>query len=135
MHSAATYRPSTLSTFSRSQVASLVATTVDYGSLFLLTELCGVWYVTATAWGAFFGAVANFVINRHWSFQAAHKRWYSQALRYSIVSAGSLALNTGGVYLVTEYGKLHYAFSVVLVSIGVGIFFNYPLHRHFVYRH
>lgn len=126
--------PSFFTSFSRSQVASLLATTLDYGTLFLLVEVFHVWYVIATATGAFLGAVTNFLINRHWSFGASHGKWSRQATRYAVVSSGSLILNTGGVYAVTEHFHLYYSVSVVLVSILVGILFNYPLQRYYVYK-
>lgn len=123
-----------LSSFTRAQVAGLLATLADYGLLFLLTEVFSVWYVFSTAGGALTGAITNFLINRYWSFRAAHEPWTGQLLRYALVSACSLTLNTGGVFLMTENLKLHYSYSVVLVSFSVGVLFNYPLHRHFVYR-
>ena len=136
MVTAAAYKPSWISSsFSKAQVSSLAATALDYGVLFLFAAVFHFWYVLATALGAFAGAVANFLINRHWSFQAAHGHIGHQARRYISVSAGSLILNTLGVFLVTEYLHVHYAFSVFLVSIAVGVFFNYPLHRYYVYRH
>jgi putative flippase GtrA len=126
--------PAFLSSFSRAQVASSVASALDYGTLFFLAEICHVWYVLATATGALTGAIVNFIINRHWSFQASHLHWRKQAQRYALVSTGSLLLNTSGVYLVTEYGRVHYAVSVILVSLAVGFLFNYPLHKNYVYR-
>jgi putative flippase GtrA len=135
LHSVATYRPpSFLGSFSRAQVSSGIATVLDYGVLFLFTEIFHVWYVLATAAGALIGAVANFLINRHWSFRASHGHLTRQAKRYFVVSGLSLLLNTAGVYAVTELVHVHYALSVVVVSLAVGILFNFPLHRHYVYR-
>lgn len=127
------HRTSLLQSFSRSQLAAFAATVVDYVVLFALVELCGVWYVAATAIGAFVGAVTNFLLNRHWSFLVGDERWAGQAWRYAIVSAGSLILNTAGVYAMTEYLHVHYSISVFAVAISVGIFFNYPLHRYYVF--
>jgi putative flippase GtrA len=100
----------------------------------LCTEVFHVWYVAATALGAFLGAVANFGINRHWTFQASGGCVKLQAKRYVVVSGISLLLNTLGVYGVTELCHIHYAISVVVVSILVAVLFNYPFHRHYVYR-
>jgi putative flippase GtrA len=126
--------PTFISSFGKAQVASLAATVFDYGTLFLLAEVFHVWYVIATAAGAFAGAISNFIINRHWSFNAAHQQWGPQAFRYTLASIGSLLLNTGGVYLVTEYCHIHYAFSVIVVSLLVGFLYNYPLYKFFVYK-
>src|SRR5271156_2479783 len=95
-------RPGFLVSFSRSQVAASLATFVDFGLVFGLVEIFHVWYVVATATGAFAGAVTNFLLNRHWSFRATNRGWEGQAFKYALVSGGSLALNTGGVYLSTD---------------------------------
>lgn len=129
-----TPRPSHLVSFSKAQVASGIATAFDYALLFSMTEILHVWYVASVAAGAFVGAVANFLLNRHWSFEATHDHAHHQALRYAMVSTGSLALNTFGVWAMTEFLKIHYSISVVTVSIMVGFFFNYPLHRGYVFR-
>ena len=115
-------------------MSSFLATIVDYGVLFSLVEIFKVWYVIAVATGSFLGAVVNFVLNRYWAFRAAHSYWHHQALRYTISSGLSLVLNTGGVYVVTEYIGLHYALSVVVVSILVGVLVNFPMQRFFVFK-
>lgn len=115
-------------------MGSAAATIADFGLLFLMTEAFHVWYVIAVASGALLGAVTNFLVNRHWSFGATHDRWHRQAVRYSVVSAASLLLNTGGVWLVTEYAHIHYSISVLIVSLLVGFLFNFPLQRHYVFK-
>lgn len=127
-------RPHVLVAFSRSQLASAAATIVDFGLLFSLVELLRVWYVAATAIGSLAGAVTNFLLNRHWSFAATHGRWDRQAIRYAIVSFTSMVLNSMGVWFTTEFFKLHYGISVLIVSLLVGFFFNFPLHREFVFK-
>jgi putative flippase GtrA len=117
----------------RSQVASLVATVVDFTSLIFLVEVGNVWYVAATATGAFAGALVNFILGRHWSFKAEHDGIRGQAVRYTMVSAVSLLLNSLGVYLLTEYAGTHYAISRAITAVTVGVLFNFPLHRRFVF--
>jgi putative flippase GtrA len=127
-------RRSLLGSFSRAQVSSGVATAVDFGLLFFLVEICHVWYVAATALGALAGAITNFLMNRHWSFLASHNGWSRQAIRYAWVSGGSLVLNCVGVYAMTEFLHVHYSISVVVISLMVGWAFNFPLHRHYVFK-
>ena len=45
----------------------------------------------------------------------------------------SLVLNSLGVYLLTEYLKIHYAISKAITAFLVGVLFNFPLHRRFVF--
>ncbi len=120
--------------FSKAQVSALAATVVDFGTLVFLVELLHAAYPFGVATGAFAGAITNFFLNRHWSFQAVGSPLRGQALRYVLVSAGSLVLNTLGVIFWTEALQLHYVQSKVLTAVLVGVLFNYPLHRDFVYR-
>lgn len=117
----------------RSQIASLIATAVDFASLIFLVEVCGVWYVAATAMGAALGAIVNFLLGRHWSFTAGDQAVGGQALRYAMVALLSLVLNSLAVYLLTAYGNIYYALSRVIAAIVVGLLFNFPLHRRFVF--
>jgi putative flippase GtrA len=120
--------------FQRSQIAAFVATAVDFGGLFFFTEVLRVWYVVSTGLGAFLGAVTNFALNRYWSFEATHVSWGPQAIRYALVSAGSLGLNMLGVYAFTDGFGWKYGLSKMATAGLVGLFFNFPLHRRFVFR-
>jgi phosphatidylglycerophosphate synthase/putative flippase GtrA len=127
-------RPSLLVSLRRSQLASLTATLVDFGTLIILVEIGRIGYVAATAIGAFLGALVNFLLGRHWSFAANHESLRGQAIRYALVSAISLILNSLGVYLLTDYAGLHYTASKVITSVSVSLLFNFPLQRLFVFR-
>lgn len=127
-------RPPLMVSLRRSQIASLMATLVDFGSLIFFVEIGHVWYVAATATGAFLGALINFILGRHWSFAANDEAVRGQAIRYAAVSAVSLLLNSLGVYLLTDYLEIHYAISRAIIAFLVGILFNFPLHRSFVFR-
>jgi putative flippase GtrA len=120
--------------FLKSQAASLAATVVDFSVLFVLTEHFHIFYVISVALGAFFGALTNFTLGRFWSFQATKAKPGPQFTRYAIVSGGSLLLNVVLVYGFTETFGIHYGFSKVVVALLVGIFFNYPLQRYFVFK-
>lgn len=132
--SARTQPPSLTTSFGRAQASSLIATGVDYFGMVCLVEFAHVWYVAATAIGALGGAVSNFLLGRYWSFQATHGKTRQQALRYAVVSSGSLLLNSAGVYLITEFLSLPYPISRIITGLLVGVFFNFPLHRRFVFR-
>ena len=117
----------------RSQISAFIAGVVDFGTLIACVERFHFFYPIGVALGAFLGAVTNFLINRHWSFEAAHRPVGTQARRYALISTGSLLLNTGGVYFVHEVLGPNYIFSKVFIAIAVALFYNYPLHRNYVY--
>ncbi|MGH7871066.1 MAG: GtrA family protein [Candidatus Binatia bacterium] len=120
----------------RSQIASLTATVADFGSMIFLVEIGHVWYVAAVAMGAFVGAIVNFFLGRYWSFVAVNDDVRGQAIRYAAVAAMSLVLNSLGVYIATDYFGIYYVASKAIVAFLIGILFNFPLHRRFVFpRH
>ena len=120
--------------FSKAGVSALAATLMDFGTLIGMVEFLRVPYPGGVALGALAGACTNFFLNRHWAFQAGGLPLPGQAFRYALVSGGSLGLNVLGVMLATEGARIPYLASKVLTAVLIGIFYNYPLHRDFVYR-
>lgn len=125
-----------------------LATAVDFLVTVLLSSVCGLYYVLASAIGAVTGGVVNFVTNYLWVFPGTSGRRLNVALRYALVWGLSLLLNTYGVYFLTEflvarpflqsllgdYASHLYILSKVFVSLLVALCCNYPLQRYFVYR-
>lgn len=107
---------------------------MDFLVFIVLTNVCSIWYVVATATGAFVGAVVNFLIGRYWVFDSTERKIQDQAFRYAIVALGSLLLNTLGVYLVTEYLGFLPLHSKIIVAILVAVGYNFVLQKLFVYR-
>lgn len=121
--------------FIGSQLSAALATVVDFSVMALGVEVFGIWYVAAVALGAASGALTNFLVNRSsYIFGRGSHGISVQARRYIVVSAGSLALNTVGVYALTEALGLHYVASKVIVAVAVGVFYNFRLHRNYVFR-
>ncbi len=120
--------------FIKSQASSFIATAIDFAILVLLTEVFNVYYVISTAIGSAVGAIVSFFLGRNWAFRSKDGKLTYQALRYLLVSITSLFLNTNGVYLLTEFCEIQYIISKLIVSLLVGVFFNFFMFRYFVYR-
>lgn len=120
--------------FLKYQIAAIIATSVDFGLFFILKDIFNVYYVVATAIGAFCGAVANFIICRNWAFVAKETKITYQIGKYIIVSAGSLLLNTLLVFILTELFQLHENYSRIITAIFVAITYNFILQKHFVFK-
>ena len=128
-------------TFSKAQIASLLASGVDFGVTFLLLQWLGVPPVAASARVTFYGAtgtlcggVTHFMISRTWVFNAQEKKWVAQLNRYLLVWVGNLVLNVSGLYLLTRYTDINHMIAKVVTAIIVAVFYNYVLQKKFVFK-
>jgi len=134
--------------FLRAQFSSQIASIADFALTILLTKVLSLYYVYATFLGSTFGGIINCVINYKWTFRSKECKKRNVAFKYMIVWIGSIILNTYGVYLTTEFMKKQpfvsdmlgrfvddiFLFSKVVVSLIVGLIWNYNMQRIFVYR-
>jgi len=125
--------PGTLSLLVKHQTSSLVATAIDFGTMVAMHELVRLSPTWSTVVGATCGAIANFILGRHWTFRATHHRARGQAVRYALVSAASLALNALGEHLLAERLHVQYVVARLAVAVAVSVLWNFPLQRAFVF--
>jgi putative flippase GtrA len=123
----------TVTLLSQHQLSSLVATGVDYCVMILCVSVFGLTPVVGTVLGALCGAVTSFTLGRRWVFDARRGDIRGQALRYAVVSTVSLCCNAGAEWLLVRIG-LQYVLARIIASTVVGIGWNFPMHRHFVFR-
>ena len=120
-------------TFLKANAASLAASICDFLMTMLLVQVCMVNVVIAAATGTVTGGIVNFLIGRHWVFNAGDEKAVRQLWKYALVWTGNLFLNTGGVYVFACHAGLHYAISKIVVSLLVAFLYNYPLQKNFVF--
>jgi putative flippase GtrA len=124
-----------ISRFVKANLSSGIASGLEY---VLITAIvwAGVHYLAAATVGAVVGAVTDFALKRHWAFSRATKgAVHHEGVRYLLVSGASLGLNLGLAYLLVDGLGLPPVPGVIAASLVVGIVWNYPLHRYFVFRH
>jgi putative flippase GtrA len=121
-------------TLGRHQVGALVATGVDFLVMVAAVELVHMPAAFAAAFGAVCGAVTNFLLGRRWVFHARSGAFAAQAARYAAVSAASAGWNALGEYFLHDGAHVEYVVARVVVSLVVGLAWNYPLQRGFVFR-
>ncbi|GAC1440640.1 MAG: hypothetical protein NVSMB63_07310 [Sediminibacterium sp.] len=121
-------------TFVKAQAAALAASLLDFSVTIVLVELFHAWYLAASIAGTVSGGIANFLLARIWVFNAREKMVHWQAVKFLLVWLGYLALISGGVYAVTNYGGISYVLSKILVSVILGISYNYVLQKRFVFK-
>ena len=121
-------------TFLKANVASLVASACDFGFAILLKEFFVVDAVAASISGTVLGGIINFIICRHWAFNAGNKNVVKQGARYFVIWGGNLILNALGVYLLIKYGGIDYKIAKLIISLTVAIAYNYPLQKKYVFK-
>lgn len=121
-------------TFLRSQLVAAAATLTDFLSYSLLSQVAGLALGPAATLGALGGGCVGFYLGRIWAFQAAEASAVGQGFRYTLVCLASALLNGALVHLLAEFASAHFAVARVLAALAVGLSFNYPLHKHYVFR-
>lgn len=119
--------------FVRNTLVSVFTTALDFFVLITLVELVHVNYVLATFCGTVAGAISNFLLNRHWSYNARGGAAHWQLVRFLPVQVGSSALHTGGVWFFTAVFHLQYLGSKLVTATLVYLAWNYPMNRYFVF--
>jgi putative flippase GtrA len=117
------------------QLSALAATVVDYGVMIALVELLRLGPAASTALGAACGALVNFTLGRTWIFRSTGVAAHRQLWRYALVSAASLGLNTLGVHVFATLLGVHYLAARLGTGLAVSVLWNFPMQRHFVFRH
>lgn len=120
-------------TFCKAQLTAQIATLVDFTLSFLLAELLGVYYVTASFLGALSGGLVNCGMNYRWVFKPQGMKKKNVAAKYMMVWCGSIGLNTLGTYALTELSHQYFIYAKAFVAVLVAILWNYQLQRSFVY--
>lgn len=121
-------------TFAKAQIASFIASMVDYFIMIICVEAFGFWYVVGSSTGTIVGGMTNFSLGRHWVFRGGERERRIQLMRYFLVWSGYLLLATWGVYLLTHLGGMNYILSKITVTLFLAIAYNYPLQKRFVFR-
>lgn len=124
---------SAILTFSKAQCSAWMASAVDFAVTIILAEMLGVWYAYATFIGAISGGITNCCINYRWVFHAYGLKIRRIAARYMIVWGGSILLNTYGTYWLTELSGINFIISKIIISILVGVLWNYQMQCRFVF--
>ena len=118
----------------RHQIAGALAFLIDFVVFVILTDLINIWYVPATAIGAFVGAVVNFTLSTIWAFSGSKNSLKNQLFKYVLVSSGSIILNTLLVFLFTNFLSFDEKLSKLVTAVLVGSIYNFLLMRNFVFK-
>jgi len=122
-----------LKVFLKAQLSAFVGGMLDLGIYTFCYKTLGIAAPFSNAVGGGLGAVANFTLNRYWSFSAARASVGKQLWRFVLVVLGSILLKSSGVYLLVDVWDGHYLISKLLAEIVVSLGFNFFLQRYWVF--
>lgn len=129
-----------LMTFGKAELTASIASVVDFGLAFILSDVVGLYYGFANAMGVMSGGVTNCCLNYRYVFGDSQRKKTSVAWRYFLIWSLSWLLNSGGTILLTEvinyseHVNIHYMIPKCVVSFLVAVFVNYPGQRKFVFK-
>ncbi len=129
-----TSKKSNTHTLLKYNIVSVIATFVDYSLFLILSKAIHVWYLLASLIGLVMGGITAFILQRNWTFKKKDDILSKQAIRYLLVWTASIVLNTSGLYLTVEFAGIQSIVAKVIVSIIVGIGFNFLMNKHFVFK-
>lgn len=121
-------------TFIKANISSLTASFFDYLTTIVLATYFHADPVLASMIGTTLGGIINFLVGRYWAFESTVHKIHNQAWKYLVVWVGNLALNTGGVYVLTKPLNLPLVPSKIFVSLFVAVTYNYVLQKKFVFK-
>jgi putative flippase GtrA len=127
-------KPNIITSFIRYNIVSVTATLIDFVVFLFLSELLGIWYITAAITGSVTGGVVAFVFNRNWVFLGKEGKISIQAVKYFAVWGGSIVLNTLGLFLMVEDTGLSKVLAKIIVSVIVGYGFNFLMNRYYIFN-
>lgn len=120
--------------FFKAQASSLIATVTDFALTIFLVEVVQLLAIVAAAIGTITGGVVNFFLGRNWVFKAGTSPIPKQAFRYLLVWIGNFFLNIAGMAFMVNFMHANYIFSKILISLLVGVFYNYLLQGKYVFK-
>ena len=126
--------PKSIDIFARSQVSAFIGGVVDYLAMIFFTEIVGIHYVASIALGGIVGGVVNYSINRYWAFDARDGKKRTQLPKYLVVAIGSILLKSSGTYALTEWLRLDYRISRLIIDAFVAFGFNFMLQKYWVFK-
>jgi len=130
--------------FFRAQITAVVATAVDFMTLFILQNFKIISTIfsmplekallISTGIASILGALVSFLLGRHWAFERADKDVYGQAFKYACASLLIAAINVVGMEWLSNQMGNPYMLSKIIIATASGIFVSFPLFRYWVYK-
>lgn len=111
-----------------------VAFVVDYGSLWVLTEYCHLYYLVSAAIAFILGLGVNYVLSTVFVFtQRKYDNKYLEIIIFSIVGVVGLLFNELLIYIIADCLGLHYMIGKIVSTIVV-FFWNFFARKYLLFH-
>lgn len=118
--------------FAKYCVVGATAAVVDFGLLYILTDLVSVHYLLSNTLSFIAAALVNYYLNRKWTFRSTGQKRKQLPIFFTVATAG-LFINDGIMFLGVEYLTLHYLWAKV-VATGIVTVWNYLGNKFFTFK-
>ncbi|UTB31515.1 MAG: GtrA family protein [Methanobacterium sp. ERen5] len=107
---------------------------VDFGSLYLLTEYFGIFYLMSAAIAFTLGLIANYLLSVRWVFNkhTLDNRLHEVGI-FTLVGIVGLGLNEVIIWFFTSNMHLFYIYSKI-ISAALVLFWNFFARRYTIFR-
>jgi len=98
----------------------VVGEVVDFGLLFVLTSVLGVFYAVSGTISYIAGVLTNYILNKRFTFKYHTKNIWDQLYALSrvvLISLGSIIINTTLLTMLVEFAGLNYMIAKVITAI------------------
>ena len=111
-----------------------VAFIADFGSLYLLTDLAGVYYLYSAAIAFVIGLTINYVFSILWVFKSRSVKNKSiEFMIFAIIGLVGLGMNELIIWFSTERLSIYYLHSK-LISTAIVYFWNFLARKYILYK-
>lgn len=112
---------------------SVIATLIDIGLLFLLTEFLKINYLISGTISYCIGIIVGYVGQKKLTFNDKNKKIVKQFLIFTAVSLIGLLINLIILKIFVEYFGIHYLISKI-IAIGIGFIWNYSINKKITFK-
>jgi putative flippase GtrA len=115
-------------------ISGSIATAVDLGLLYVLTDWLGVWYLASAVIAFLIAFVVSFTLQKFWTFDDDRTHvLVQQAGLYFAIVCGNLCINTVGMFLLVQKFHIWYLLSEVIM-LGLIACMSFFLYQRFVFQ-
>lgn len=98
---------------------------VDFGSLFIFTDVFGIYYLLSATIAFILGLIANYALSISWVFnKRTLDNMWSEFTIFAVIGIIGLGLNDLFMWFFTDYVNLYYLFSKIIAAALI-LFWNF----------